>query len=447
MVYRLIRIMDPELPEGWRRVEEESGQVYYLSRQPQVKISKRSQLEGYHKKGRYTEMSLEKLNFGKKRRVKKYSYSKSEGPGEYGSTESDDKGTKEIETDVLNDLREVKGKGSTVPAKKLLPSQDCTGNTDDIMMEVLESDGEYLPKKNILDKKTQQLNAERVRLEKAVRKLTLNDSIAINHKVSLLETAKILNDRRRSLVDIGDDDLNFVNLKSRIDATENWDELIRILNANCLIQKRLGGIAQSKMLEQLLKISSVPENPLREFPMDVNRNHYSDIVGFALAHTPDVLDLILKLSTRNEVPVSESDVVRCAYIFSTLASAVNRNNNALKKMNSVNTKTNGLTNEGLDALANVGAFETSRSFRNIRDFLASISEQVLKSHARSSVPQVTHAQCWILPRVVKTNLTSTQQQANQNYNWIHPRSGGMSRQSKRTQSETTTLNNYLRHIS
>ena len=260
---------------------------------------------------------------------------------------------------------------------------------------------ENICQKRILDKKTQQLNAERVRLEKAVRKLTLNDSIAINHKVSLLETAKILNDRRRSLVDIGDDDLNFVNLKSRIDATENWDELIRILNANCLIQKRLGGIAQSKMLEQLLKISSVPENPLREFPMDVNRNHYSDIVGFALAHTPDVLDLILKLSTRNEVPVSESDVVRCAYIFSTLASAVNRNNNALKKMNSVNTKTNGLTNEGLDALANVGAFETSRSFRNIRDFLASISEQVLKSHARSSVPQVTHAQCWILPRVVK----------------------------------------------
>ena len=138
----------------------------------------------------------------------------------------------------------------------------------------------------------------------------------------------------------------------------------------------------------MLKISSNPDNPLKEFPFDINRNHYSEIVDFAMEHAPDILDLVVKLSVNNEAPVSESDVIRCAYIFSTLACTVSRTNNALKKTKSVSTKNHGLTNDGLDVLANIGALETSRSVRNDRDFLASLDESILKSYARISVPQV-----------------------------------------------------------
>ena len=66
--------MENKIPEGWKRVEDEAGHAHYLTRHPQVKISKRSQLENYHRKRRYLEMSLDDLDFGSKRRSKKYSY-------------------------------------------------------------------------------------------------------------------------------------------------------------------------------------------------------------------------------------------------------------------------------------------------------------------------------------------------------------------------------------
>ena len=66
--------MDSKLPDGWKRCEDDSGQVYFLTRHPQVKITKRCTLEEFHRKGRYWEMKLEDLDFGKKKRMKKFEY-------------------------------------------------------------------------------------------------------------------------------------------------------------------------------------------------------------------------------------------------------------------------------------------------------------------------------------------------------------------------------------
>jgi hypothetical protein len=243
---------------------------------------------------------------------------------------------------------------------------------------------------NADSRKEAQLNVGRIKMENAVKKLTLNKDDAVDHKKVLIETAKVLESRRMNVENLDLGDLNFENIKAKVDASKNCEEIILALNSSSLIQKRLSELVQSKLLEQMLKISSLPENPLKDFPLDVNKNHYSEVINFAVEHTPDVLDLILKLSTKNEVSLAEVDVIRCAcaYIFSTLAVTVSRQNNALKKVKSVSTKTNGLTNNGLDVLANVGVFETSRSFRKDRDFLASLSENILQSYAQRSVPQV-----------------------------------------------------------
>ena len=55
----------------------------------------------------------------------------------------------------------------------------------------------------------------------------------------------------------------------------------------------------------------------------------------------------------------------------------------MKKIKSITLKCNGLTNDGLDCMATLGAAETSRSFRNDRDFMASISDEILKSYAKT----------------------------------------------------------------
>ena len=72
--------MAQDLPDGWKRVEDEKGAIFYLTPPPQVKITKRSQLVNYHQRSRYLEMDPESLDFGKRRRVHAYSCVKVDDP-------------------------------------------------------------------------------------------------------------------------------------------------------------------------------------------------------------------------------------------------------------------------------------------------------------------------------------------------------------------------------
>ena len=433
------------LPEGWKKIEDNSGQIYYLTRHPQVKISKRCQLENYHRRGRYLEMRLSDLDFGTKRRSKKYSYSESFESKEVLDLEQDIGKRQRIEREVLkgcsskdeeadsraefrnpskeNEIDESNPEFEmccedsilerSEPAREFAPSvvqestnfepidqiwhwrDDASKEKHDVesvdkidLANVEEHEG---GEKNSTQEKRKEvhLNNERKKLEKAVNKLTLKRENVVDHKKALVETAKLLSDARKCSEHLDLENVNLENIKSRILTSKNAEELIQILNGCSELQLRLSSMEHSKILEQMLRISSLPENPLNEFPLDINKNHYSDIINFALKHAPDVIGLILKIATKNEAPIAHTDVVRCAYIFSTLACTVSRQNNALKKTKSVTTKNHGLTNNGLDVLANVGVFETSRTFRNDRDFLASLSEQILQSYAKISVPQIT----------------------------------------------------------
>ena len=73
---------------------------------------------------------------------------------------------------------------------------------------------------------------------------------------------------------------------------------------------------------------------------------------------------------------------RIAIFLSSFAHIANRENNALAKLKSTLMQKEGLTNEGLDALLVAGMSESSRSQRNVKDFFAGISSEVLKSAAQ-----------------------------------------------------------------
>ena len=148
-------------------------------------------------------------------------------------------------------------------------------------------------------------------------------------------------------------------------------------------------LTNSKILEQLFALVSKPSNPLISFPPNLNSNVYADIVNFAIENAPDVIKLITSISVKFESPVLKEDIIKIATIFSYLANAANENNNSLKKSKSIAIRSSGLTNSGLDALSAIGFSETSRSHRNNRDYMASLSEGVLKNYAKSSVPQFT----------------------------------------------------------
>ena len=249
------------------------------------------------------------------------------------------------------------------------------------------------------------VRTEREKLETAVQKLTLNPDKKVDHQEELSESALLLNEARNMLENTDIETVDLDTFKSNIMAARNTEEVLQSLKSYPQLQLQMANLEQSKLLEQLLRISTMKDNPLTSFPFDINSNHYSKIINFALQHAPDVMALVMKLSTKNEAPINESDCIRLAYMFSSLASAVSGKNNALKKIKSISIKNNGLTNAGLDGQALMGYFETSRCWRNDRDLLASLSDQILKSYARFFIPHVTFDNMDISIANVMHNMT------------------------------------------
>ena len=376
------------LPEGWRRVPCPNGsKFYYITRPPPVKIVLKSQLENYHKKGKYLEMPVHELDFGTKVRNKKYSVVESLTT----KTDMEVDGRYEVDKDDLEasyDENEGAFMNNYVDE-----SEVSAGGAMNVYLEEnnnVEEDGSReTANEEVKTKRDVKLENERRRMENAVEKLTLNPDKKVDHRGNLAQSAKILNESRKSNGGGDIETFDFVSFKSSLLASQNIEQVLRSLKTCPQLQFKITNLEQSKLLEQLLNMSRLPDNPLSSFPFDINNNHYCDIIDFGLKHSPDVISLILKLSIKNEDPVNENDVIRIAYLLSSLASAVSGQNNALKKIKSISSKNNGLTNAGLDDLAKMGIFETSRSWRNDRDLLAGLSDEILKRNARIFVSQVT----------------------------------------------------------
>ena len=254
--------MDSKLPDGWKRCEDDSGQVYFLTRHPQVKITKRCTLEEYHRKGRYWEMKLDDLDFGRKKRTKKFAYT--DDAKKYKENNKPDFPTK-----VVEELPELLEPDYELENVEELDNVFMTKNGVE-QEEVFEE----------RDKKEMILSAARKKLESAVKKLTINDENPVNHKQALLDTVKLLNKKRMKSEDVDWSEMKI--LKRKIDASTSVDDLILVLTGSPLIKDKLSSVAHSKILEQMLSITSLPNNPLTHFPLDINKNHYAEIMSFAL---------------------------------------------------------------------------------------------------------------------------------------------------------------------
>ena len=156
-------------------------------------------------------------------------------------------------------------------------------------------------------------------------------------------------------------DSDLTNLKKTILDCQNHSELVEALSNIPEIKKSFYQLQQSSLLEELVMVSSSSKNPLTSFPFNINRNHYSDILDFALVEAKEVLSLLVNLTIRKEITIMENQVLSLSSLFSTLASAVSKKNNALQKTKTAAAKTNFLTNTGVDDFSKLGFLESSRS--------------------------------------------------------------------------------------
>ena len=276
-----------QLPDGWKRLEDDSGSTFYLTRHPEVKISKRCQLESYQERGRYLEMNVEDLDFGTKRRSRKYSAVQvkkqkrlpevgtsgglsSEGfvdhLGAVGQGSSDaGKEAPACNIQELIDESVVDENGRSKRGSKVgnreredFCDTESTAKEDEVPTEETK-DVKKKRNKTLEERKISHLENEERKLVDAVKKLTLNREDVIDHREALNEAAKHLNEVRGCL---GETDLQNIDLdafKSKIYASKTANELVLIINSCTELQQKISSLEQSKILEQLLKIASHKE--------------------------------------------------------------------------------------------------------------------------------------------------------------------------------------------
>lgn len=207
----------------------------------------------------------------------------------------------------------------------------------------------------------------------------------LNHKECLRKAAVKLNNLRDKSDEIF---FNTEDIKRAINGSEDPEELLQKLWGIQGIKDYFKRRESSCRLEEMILISST-KGPLTEFPHDINKNIYSEIIVFGIANCPDVLKMLLDILVKKGEPVTEKDVLRVSFFFSSLAHGVSRNNNSVAKVKSLVLQSGGLTVDGLDKMAQLGISETGRSTLNSTDLLAEVSDTILRESSKTMSNQST----------------------------------------------------------
>ena len=149
-----------------------------------------------------------------------------------------------------------------------------------------------------------------------------------------------------------------------------------------VLRKKYQELEAASSLEDLIKMGTDDaDGPLKHFPNNIDQNIYSDIIRYFLENVENTVSFFLNILVEKSKAVDAKDVIQMAFLLSYIAHSVSRGNDAVVKLKSLLLQKQGLTYEGLDDLAILGVTETGRSLRNQKEFLASISLDLVKSAA------------------------------------------------------------------
>ena len=230
------------------------------------------------------------------------------------------------------------------------------------------------------------VDREREKVDKIVEQLTVKNSTKLEHRKVLLDIAGKLNDLKHKNCTL--EEINFDYLKQTIEESESGDAMLESLWKCPGVRDYFLKRETSSNLEDLLLLSDT-KSPLTEFPPDVNSNVYCDLISFGLEHSPGLIAFLLNLLVRKEKPVQEKDVVKIAFLFSSIAHSISKKNNALAKTKTLLLQSQGLTKEGLDSMSLLGVSETGRSALNSTNILAEVSESILRQSCKTMSTQST----------------------------------------------------------
>ena len=223
-----------------------------------------------------------------------------------------------------------------------------------------------------------------------VELLTRNPDIEIDHRKLLSNMSRKVDKFRPS--DAYETPTNFEDLKRKVSDSADLKELLANLTEKSEVVDSLSLMFTDLCLAEISQVDT-NNGPLVEFPGSVNENCYCKIADYGMERCPRLMSIVIALIVRREEPVLSKDVLKIATLFSNLCYAVNRDINAMVKLRSLTMQVDGMTNQGLDILSDVGLCQCARSLSNHRDLFAAVGWDVMNSTAANFPYQSTLDNC------------------------------------------------------
>ena len=374
------------MPPGWKRHINNRGRVVYVSPPPTTQIRTKSELLRYQSKGRYKELDANNVNFlvKKKKTEKNHEVILPETGSIPQAQAVQDNQTKTI-VDISEDIQSVELFANVDEPSALSSPNPFLSSTAATSSFFSDTPSSTVADKSSL-KRLKTVEHEIEKINSAVKLLTLDTSENLDHRNELKEAVKLLNDARSPV----SHESNLEHLKETLADSSDLESLVHQLWKHPGARSIFQQLETSSSLEDFLEMGrDESKGPLKTFPPSVNENIYNNIVKYSLDKSKNTVMFLVDLLVKKDKPVTANDAIHIAFIFSYLAHKVSRENNALVKLKTLLVDKEGTTLEGVDALAALGVTETSRSLRNLKNFLSGISPELIKSSAQNFPHQST----------------------------------------------------------
>lgn len=178
-----------------------------------------------------------------------------------------------------------------------------------------------------------------------VRKL-ISGGIKVDHLKDLQSAAEMLDGLRREKIQTDvQSKLDLMEVKLSLSTANTMEELVTKLGTSEEALRVMGRVVEDRVLEELMTLNSAEDRILlSEFPNSQSQNFFAEVVKLASRKSPVTLSFLLKLITKdNSADIEPCHVISVATVFSHLCSCVDKSNNALLKIQSLQLKMDGIT--------------------------------------------------------------------------------------------------------
>ena len=205
----------------------------------------------------------------------------------------------------------------------------------------------------------------------------LPDGIKVEHRKELKAAAQVLDERRRTCP--VDNAAKLAEMKLKLAMAKSVEEMVSILGCDSEAMALIARMMDDWVLQELLTLRTNEEVIcLSEWPNSEKSNFFADVVRLAARKAPVTLDFLLRIILKGEeTNVEPKDVISIATVFAHLASMADKSNNAFQKIQSLQMKMQGLTDEGLQAQKDLGLAICARTLRLSRDQFREVADKCL----------------------------------------------------------------------